>query len=84
MIKRRVRIKITVAGHEAVRLCGRNPSAPCPACGREVEVVTEDEAAGILRVDEGAFERLVGAGRVHTIETVSGHLWVCKESLFLM
>lgn len=46
-------------------------------------MVTENEAAAILRVGAEAFERLAGAGRIHTVETVNGHFWVCKDSLFL-
>ena len=84
MIKRRVRLKISDTSHEVIRLFGRNLKALCPACGRETEMVTEAEAAGILHVDERAVEGLVAAGRVHAIQTVSGYLWVCKASLFLM
>lgn len=82
-MKRKVRLKITAASRQTVRYVGRRFSAPCAACGREVEMVTEAEAAGILRVSGEAFGRLAGAGRIHTVETVSGHLWVCKNSLFL-
>ena len=82
-MKRKVRLKITAVSCQTVRYAGRRLSAPCAACGREVEMVTEGEAAGILRVSGEAFERLAAAGRIHTVETVSGHFWVCKDSLFL-
>jgi hypothetical protein len=82
-MKRKVRLKITTDCRQTVRYFGRRLSAPCAACGREVEMVTEGEAAAILRVGAETFERLAGAGRIHTVETVSGHFWVCKDSLFL-
>jgi hypothetical protein len=40
-----------------------------------------DRARTILAVDEDGFDRLLTAGIVHSILTVSGSLWVCKESL---
>ena len=84
MIKRRVRLKISDTSHEVIRLVERKLRVLCPACGRETEMVTEAEAAGILHVDELAVDGLVAAGRIHAIQTVSGYLWVCKASLFLM
>ena len=83
MIRRKVRLKITAASRQTVRVAGRVLSARCAACGREAEMVTEGEAAGILQVDGPGLDRLIADGRVHTIQTVSGNPWVCKDSLFL-
>jgi hypothetical protein len=55
--------------------------ARCPACNCEVEMFPADRARTILDVDETDFDRLLTAGIVHSILTVSGSLWVCKESL---
>jgi len=55
--------------------------ARCPACNCEVEMFPADRARTILAVDEDDFDRLLTAGIVHSILTVSGSLWVCKESL---
>ena len=83
MLRRKVRLKITAASRETVRPARPPLSARCPACGREVEMVTEGEAAGILQVDGPALARLVADGRVHAVRTVSGNALVCKGSLFL-
>ena len=83
MIRRRVRLKITAASRETVRPLAPRVSGRCPACRREVGMVTEGEAAVILSVDGAALAGLVAAGSVHAVRTVSGRLWVCKESLFV-
>jgi hypothetical protein len=83
MIKRKVRLKITSASRQTIRLSGRGLPVHCPVCGREVEMLTSAEAAGILEVDPGTFDRLVAGGSIHTIQTVSGAIRVCKDSLFL-
>jgi hypothetical protein len=82
MIKRRVRLRITVASRRVARHGGPGFSAPCPACGRQVEALTRREAASTLEVDEPALECLVPAGKVHAIPMVGGALRVCKDSLF--
>lgn len=83
MMRRRVRLKITAASRETVREAAPRLSGLCAMCRREVCMVTEAEAAGILRVDAAALESLVAAGSVHAVRTVSGSLWVCRDSLFL-
>lgn len=55
--------------------------ARCPACKCEVEMLPADRARTILAVNEDVFDRLLTAGTVHSILTVSGSLWVCKDSL---
>jgi hypothetical protein len=82
MIKRKVRLKITSASRQAIRLSGRGLTAHCPVCRREVEMLTCAEAAGILEVDPWTFDRLVAGGSIHTVQTVSGAVRVCKDSLF--
>ncbi len=82
MIKRRVRLKITASSRQTVVAAGQRLSALCPLCGREVEMLTGAQAAAVLEVDGRALESLVDGGLVHAVRTVSGSLWVCKESLF--
>ncbi len=36
----------------------------------------------ILNIREQALDGLLAEGRVHTVHTVGGNLWVCKASLF--
>jgi hypothetical protein len=54
----------------------------CAVCDREVEMLSSMHAIGILGVDYQTLGHLVAAGQVHTVQTVSGNVWVCKESLF--
>jgi hypothetical protein len=82
MIKRRVRLKISDTSHEVIRLFERNLRALCPACGRETEMVTDDEAVRILNGNSSLLRFLLNAGTIHSLQTVNGNLWVCKESLF--
>lgn len=81
MIKRKVKLKITSASRQTIRLRGEGLRARCLACGREVEIVTEAEAQRILQVDGLTLDGLAAAGHLHTIQTVSGNLRVCKDSL---
>jgi len=55
--------------------------ARCQVCNREVEMLPADRVRAVLFINEGAFERLIDDGVLHSILTVSGSLWVCKESL---
>jgi predicted site-specific integrase-resolvase len=82
MIKRKVRLKITTSSRQTFRSSGQHLGALCTACGREVELVTATQAAGILQVGEHELERFAGAGAIHLVQTVSGRHWVCKNSLF--
>jgi len=45
-------------------------------------MVTDDEAVRILNGNSSILRHLLDEGRVHTLETENGNLWVCKESLF--
>jgi hypothetical protein len=83
MLKRKVRLKITNASRLTFRLDARAVRASCASCGHEVELMTETAAAGVLRVNGPALGRLITDGRVHTIKTINGTLWVCKDSLLL-
>jgi hypothetical protein len=83
MMKRKIRLKITAASRQTMRLAGQSLRARCPACGREVETLTRSQAASALEVDETAFEILVAAGHVHAIPMVGGARRVCKDSLFM-
>lgn len=82
MIKRKVRLKITASSRQTLRRAAGGLRAHCPLCLREAELVSEDEAVEILQIDNPALANLVAAGYVHTIQTVSGNLRVCKDSLF--
>jgi hypothetical protein len=52
----------------------------CPACQREVEMVTPEQAAQIASVEERAVYGWVDEGTVHFIEEF-GRLWICVSAL---
>ena len=80
-IQRSATLRITTIRRACLHPDAYTFRARCPACNCEVEMFPADRARTILAVDEGDFARLLAAGIVHSILTVSGSLWVCKESL---
>lgn len=52
----------------------------CPACRRQVEMITPEQAARIAGVSTRTIYRLIESGSVHFIEK-SGDLWICFSVL---
>ena len=77
------RIEITVETDEVwvIRRPGRLVRAWCPTCGRQVGMVTPDEAAVVAGVSWRTMARWVEAEKVHFTETPDGLLLVCLNSL---
>jgi hypothetical protein len=75
------KITITHVERRRVVLEQKVLRVPCPACGVEVESVSEAEAAGFLSVGKTGLEELILAGKVHGLTTASGTLRICKPSL---
>lgn len=75
-------LKITTIRRRLLRLQSAAVCAHCPVCEREVATLAAAEAAGILEVEAETLSRLIAAGQVHAIETVSGSLRICQNSLF--
>jgi hypothetical protein len=78
------RIKITITRIRQRVIQYREPMLrqSCHLCQREVEMLTRVEAARILDMDYQMLALLIGDGTLHAIESVSGKIWVCKDSLF--
>ena len=55
----------------------------CKDCEREVFMLTLDEAVDETGSSVRELIRLIDAGAVHSVETESGHLLVCRNSLKL-
>ncbi|MFL6214492.1 MAG: hypothetical protein ACJ74J_11440 [Blastocatellia bacterium] len=81
MIQRSATLRITTIRRLCVRAEAYTFRARCQVCNCEVEMLPADGARAVLAIDLGAFKRLLDAGVIHSILTVSGSLWVCKESL---
>jgi hypothetical protein len=53
----------------------------CPGCGREVELLTLDQAVSISGTGAKELFWLVESGRIHAIETDTKHLLMCLASI---
>jgi hypothetical protein len=82
-MKKRLRMKITTVRERTVKVPDALIRAHCPSCNLEVEMFTRAHAARILQVSVAELSHLIAIGQVHTIETISGSLLVCKDSLLL-
>ena len=78
----KVKLTITTVRRRTVRVTGTAVCAPCRVCGHEVEALTRSQAGEILEVGAEELGAFLAAGRVHAIQTASGGLRVCKDSLF--
>ena len=78
------RILITTESREIfiVRFKGKsNLRGFCRDCAAETELLTIDEAVSFAETSARELIRLVDSGAAHAIETASGHLLVCQNSL---
>ena len=78
------KILITTESHEVFVLRtdkSDHAYGHCPDCGREVEILTLDQAVTQSGIPTGSLVRLTEAKQVHSIETSMGHLLICKNSL---
>jgi hypothetical protein len=53
----------------------------CAKCGREVEVLSIDQAVTASGIRTGTLIRKIDEGEIHGIETDAGHLLVCSASI---
>jgi hypothetical protein len=76
--------EVTIETEETVALRGSQGRGSslmwCPACRRQVEMVSPDLAAQAASVPERTIFRWVESGQVHFTE-VNGHLLICASSL---
>ena len=84
MTGRIAKLKITRSRLQTIESNAYRLRLHCARCEREVEMITSAQAADVLEIDAQTFYRLVADGEIHTVQTVSGHIRVCKDSLFLM
>ena len=75
---------MTIETEESVVLHGssgpRSPLMWCPACRRQVEMVTPEQAAQIGSVSPRTIYHWIEAGSVHFIEN-SGQVLICVPAL---
>jgi len=81
-MKERLRMKITMVRQQTVVPAPAPMRLSCPVCEREVDMFTGAQAVSILGVDYQMLDHMVASGQAHSIKTISGNVWVCKDSLF--
>lgn len=80
-MKRRHKVTITKLRRQTVSVTTTRVPVWCPFCKREVETVSEADAAMMLQIAGRMLEGAVKSGRIHLIEAGSGSPSVCKDSL---
>jgi hypothetical protein len=78
------KILITTESHEVfiVRMNGTsNISGFCSVCAEETPLLTLDEAVSLSACHARDLIRQSECGAIHAIETASGHLLICRNSL---
>ena len=53
----------------------------CDMCGKEVQMLSLDRAVSLSRIKTDELVRRFTGKEIHGIETESGHILVCSESL---
>lgn len=74
---------ITIEMHRLTVVRPRRPSvlAWCERCGRQVRMVTPEQAAALAGTRPRAIYRRVESGDLHFVETGAGALLICSASL---
>jgi len=76
--------EVTIETQESVVLRGssdrRSTLKWCPACRRQVEMVTPERAAQIAGVSPRTIYRWIEAGTIHSVEDC-GHPLICRPAL---
>jgi hypothetical protein len=81
---RKKRTEITIEIDELMVVKSRRQSTVriwCPACSRDVIMVTPEQAAAITTASVRTINRWVESGIVHFRETPDGLLLLCADSL---
>ena len=81
LMKRSLKVTITRTRRRTINVPAGMLCVHCPVCRREVETLSKTQAISFLGIEEEIFEDLTAAGLIHAIQTVSGHLRVCKDSV---
>jgi hypothetical protein len=79
-MQRSIKVKIIQVRRRLIHLPGIR--GRCAVCRRQVEIMPEAQAIEILQVGSHVFDEQLAEGMIHAIQTVSGNLWICKDSLF--
>lgn len=78
------KILITTESHEVFILRMKADSKIngfCVLCKKDVPLFTLDEAVSFSALSTRELIRQIESGTIHSIETASGHLLICRSSL---
>lgn len=78
---RTLELKIEKTETLIVRRRRRIIFAWCAGCGREMEMLAPEEAAGIFKTSTRRIYKAIEAGQIHFVELPEDFLLVCLESL---
>ena len=84
MITKAKKLLITTAKHEIfiMRLGAVEAVLGfCERCDAEVEMLTLDSAVRVSGINGHRIVQQLASGQIHSIETVNGHLLLCRESV---
>ena len=84
MVSKSKKILITTQRHEVFIIRQNGDKAIfglCPECGLEVELLNLDTAVSLAQKRTHELLALIEGGAVHSIETTTGHLLICKRSM---
>ena len=83
-MKEKRRLEVHVETHEITKISFKqnySTNAFCRSCQSETVHLTVSEAALILNFSDSAIFRLAEARQIHSVETGSGLLLICGNSL---
>ena len=78
-IKKRTEITVRTSRLLVINRHSSLIHAVCKACGKEVEMITPDEAAALVGVSSRVIYRAIEAGELHFLELPT--LFICRDSL---
>ncbi|HKZ02977.1 MAG TPA: hypothetical protein VJ180_12095 [Pyrinomonadaceae bacterium] len=80
-MKRRRKVTITKVRRQTMTVTSTRVPVWCPWCQREVETLSEADAAMMLQITGRMLDSAVTSGRIHLMEAGSGSPRVCRDSL---
>jgi len=81
-MKRRLKLIVTKIRRQTMAQKTVNLRAFCPTCGYETEMLSLADSTVFLEIEARTLDGLIAVGEVHAVQTASGSLRVCKNSLF--
>ena len=78
------KVLINTERHDVFVIHHQRPAAIvrfCPSCKEDVEMMSFDRAISYSRIPARRLISAADHGAIHSVETIDGHLLICKISL---